>query len=129
MKPRQILVNLLIIVAMTALALFCYSNGKASVIFVENIPFDHEGVTYEAFDAIQVTADGSDSPLFLLEGDRGTIVIVGRSHVLVIEELDDNDNVTETHRVNFKSSDLKGPVINVVPLVHGKLPGWSYPLD
>ncbi len=129
MKQRQILVNLLIIVAMVALAMFCYANGKANIVFVENLPFDHEGATYEALEAIQVTADDSGSPLFLLAGDRGAVTLIGTSHVLVIEELDDNDNVIGTHKVNFKSSDLKGPVINVVPLIHGKFPGWSYPLD
>ena len=129
MKQRQILVNLLLIIAMVALAMFCYTNGKANIVFIENIPFDHEGVTYEAMEAIQVTVDGSDSPLFLLAGDRGQVALVGRAHVLMIEELDEEDNITGTHTINFKSRELKGNVVNVVPLIHDKLPGWSYPLD
>jgi hypothetical protein len=129
MKQRQILVNLLVIVAMVALAMFCYTNGKANIVFIENMPFDHEGVTYEPFEAIQVTADGTGSPLFLLAGDRGEATLVGRAHILIIEELDENDNIIGTHTINFKSRDLKGNVVNVVPLIHGKFPGWSYPLN
>ena len=129
MKTKQILVNILIVAAMTVLAFFCYTTGKANIIFVENIPFEHEGATYDAFEAIQVTADGTGSPLFLLAGDRGRIALVGKSHVLVIEELDENDNITGTHSINFKNSEMKGNVVNVVPMIHGKFPGWSYPLN
>lgn len=129
MRPRQILVNVLIVAAMTVLAFFCYANGKANIIFVENIPFDNDGVTYEAFEAIQITADGTGSPLFLLAGDRGAVTLVGRTHVLVIDELDENDNIIGTHRMNFKNREMKGNIVNVVPLIHGKFPGWSYPLN
>lgn len=129
MKPRQILVNLLIVAAMTALAFFCYTTGKAKIIFIENAPFDHEGTTYEAYEAIQVTTDDTGSPLFLLPGDRGKASLVGQAHVLVIEELDENDNITGTHSVSFKNHELKGNVVNVVPLINGKFPGWSYPLN
>ncbi len=129
MKQRQILVNLLIFVAMVALAIFCYTNGKANIVFVENIPFNHEGVTYEAFEAIQVSVDDTAPPLFLLAGDRGTVAMAGRNHVLVIEELDENDNITGTHSISFKNREMKGNVVNVVPLIHGKFPGWSYQLD
>lgn len=129
MKLKQIMVNFLIVAAMTALAFFCYANGKANIIFVENSPFDHEGVTYEAFEAVQVTADGSESPLFLLAGDRGTVTLIGTSHALLIEELDENDNITAKHSINFKNRELKGNIVNIVPLVNGKFPGWSYSMN
>ena len=129
MKPRQILVNLAIITLMAVVAFISYMNGKTSMIYVENLPFETESVTYPAFEAATVGMEGGSPPLFLEEGDRDVLTIVGRSHVLLIEELDSNDNVVNTYRVTFKNSELKGKVVNIVPLSHGKLPGWSYPLD
>lgn len=129
MKPRQIVVDLLIVVFLAGVAVYCYNIGKAYDLFVDNASFTHDGVTYDAFEAIQVRVDDMETPLFLLEGDRGAATVNGRSHVVIVEELDENDNVSKTHRIPFKSSELKGRVINVVPLVHGKLPGWSYPME
>jgi hypothetical protein len=129
MKPRQILVNLAIIAAMVIIAFLSYTNGKASIIYIENLPFETGVETYPAFEAAAVGIEGGPSPLFLTEGDRDVLTIVGRSHVLLIEELDINDDVVQTYRIDFKNSELKGRVVNIVPLAHGKLPGWSYPLD
>ncbi|HOC81961.1 MAG: hypothetical protein BWY01_01704 [Synergistetes bacterium ADurb.Bin155] len=129
MKPRQILVNLAIITLMAVVAFISYMNGKTSMIYVENLPFETEAATYPAFEAATVGMEGGPPPIFLEEGDRDVLTVVGRSHVLLIEELDSNDNVVNTYRVDFKNSELKGKVVNIVPLAHGKLPGWSYPLD
>ncbi len=129
MKPRQILVNLAIIAMMAFVAFISYMNGKTSMIYVENLPFETGAAAYPAFEAAMVGVGGGPPPLFLEEGDRDVLTIVGRTHVLLIEELDSNDNVVNTYRVTFKNSELKGKVVNIVPLSHGKLPGWSYPLD
>ena len=129
MKPRQILVNLAIITLMAVVAFISYMNGKTSMIYVENLPFETGAAAYPAFEAAMVGVEGGPPPLFLEEGDRDVLTIVGRTHVLLIEELDSNDNVVNTYRVTFKNSELKGKVVNIVPLSHGKLPGWSYPLD
>ncbi|HON34332.1 MAG: DUF6672 family protein [Thermovirgaceae bacterium] len=129
MKPRQILVNLAIIAMMAFVAFISYMNGKTSMIYVENLPFETGAAAYPAFEAAMVGVEGGPPPLFLEEGDRDVLTIVGRTHVLLIEELDSNDNVVNTYRVTFKNSELKGKVVNIVPLSHGKLPGWSYPLD
>jgi hypothetical protein len=125
MKLKQILVNLAIIVFFLAVAVFCYSEGKARNMLIENQSFSYEGKTYDAFEAIEVTVDGKEPPLFLLEGDRGSVNLIGKSHVVVVEVLDENDKVIKTYRVPFKSGELKGKIINVVPLVMEKLPGWS----
>ena len=114
---------------MAVVAFISYMNGKTSMIYVENLPFETATVAYPAFEAATVGVEGGYPPLFLEEGDRDVLTIVGRSHVLLIEELDSNDNVVNTYRVTFKNSELKGKVVNIVPLSHGKLPGWSYPLD
>lgn len=119
----------MLIVFFAALAAYSYNEGKARIILIDNIAFSSEGKNYEAFAAIQVIVDGKEPSLFLLEGDRGAANLIGKAHVLAVEELDENDRVIKTYRVSFKSSELKGNVINVVPLVRGKLPGWSYALE
>jgi hypothetical protein len=129
MKTKQILVNIAIIAVLTAVAFFCYTKGKASIIYVENLPFEFEGKLYPAFEAVDVGTGHSSTSIYLMEGDRDVLSIVGKSHVLVIEEFDENDNIVQTYRIKFKSSELKGQVINIVPLANGKIPGWSYPLD
>ncbi|HDQ93242.1 MAG TPA: hypothetical protein ENN89_03875 [Synergistetes bacterium] len=129
MGKKQILVNLVIIGVMTAIAFFCYSQGKATIVYVENITFESEGAFYPAFEAVNVSNSRSSSSIFLMEGDRDVLTIVGKSHELVIEDLDENDNVIQTYRIKFLSSELEGEVINIVPLVHGKLQGWNYKLD
>lgn len=128
MKPRQIVVNILLLAAFAGLGVYCYNEGKAYDILIDNAAFTHEGTTYEAYEAILVTVDGEGEPLYLVEGDRGAATIAGKKHVLLVEELDIDDNVVKSHKLSFKNKELKGNVVNVVPLANGKLPGWSYPL-
>lgn len=128
MRPRQIVVNVVIVMALVAVGIFCYNEGKANDFFIDNVPYDHDGEVFEAFEAVQVSVDGVGEPLFLVEGDRGVVTLPGRKHVVIVEELDENDKVFKTHRVSFSNNELKGRVISLVPLLRDKLPGWSYPV-
>ncbi len=127
MKARQILVNIIIVVALVALAKFCYDEGKAHDLLIDNVAYSRDGVDYEAFEAVNVRVDEIGEPLYLVDGDRGVVTVPGRKHVIVVEELDDNDKAFKTHKVSFTNKELEGQVINIVPLVRDKLPGWSYP--
>ncbi len=127
MKPRQILVDILIVACLIGMAMFCYNRGKAYDILIDNREFVHDGQTYPAFGAVEVFVDAEDGePLYLVDGDRGASTIAGQTHTLIVKELDENDQVTQTYEVKFKNEELKGRVINVVPLVRDKLTGWSY---
>lgn len=128
MRPRQIFVNVVIVLALVAIGIYCYNEGKASDLFIDNVPYDHDGEMLQPFEAVQVSVDGVGEPLFLVEGDRGAVTVPGRKHVIVVEELDDDDKVLKTHRVSFSNKELKGRVISLVPLLQDKLPGWSYPV-
>ncbi|PIE54571.1 MAG: hypothetical protein CSA35_05195 [Dethiosulfovibrio peptidovorans] len=129
MRSRQIFVDVLIVACLVGVAVFCYNQGKAYDVLIDNRKFVHEGQAYPAFEAVEVFVDDEDGePMYLVDGDRGAITIAGQTHVIVVKELDKNDQVTKTYRVTFKNKELKGRVINVVPLVRDKLPGWSYTL-
>ncbi|NCC95210.1 MAG: transmembrane BAX inhibitor motif protein-containing protein 1 [Synergistales bacterium] len=128
MRPRQIFVNVVIVLALVAIGIFCYNEGKANDLFLDNVPYDHDGKVLQPFEAVLVSVDGVGEPLFLVEGDRGVVTVPGRKHVIVVEELDDEDKVIKTHKVSFSNKELKGRVISLVPLLQDKLPGWSYPV-
>ncbi len=128
MKARQLVVDIVIVLALVYLGVFCYNEGKAHDLFIDNVPYDDQGTKIEPFEAVLVTVDDAREPLFLVEGDRGVVTVPGRNHVVVVQELDENDAVVKTHKVSFSTKELDGRVINIVPLVRDKLPGWSYPI-
>lgn len=127
MKLRQIIVDLIIIAVMAVVGKFCYDEGKAYDLIIDNVAYSGDGASYQAFEAVNVVVDGIGEPLYLVEGDRGVVTVPGRKHFIIVEELDEDDQVSKTHNVTFTNKELKGTVINIVPLVKDKLPGWSYP--
>lgn len=126
MKIKQIVVDIVLILALVGLAVFCYNEGKAYDILVSNGTFSHENKVYEPIEAINVTIDDASEPLFLVNGDMGVMTIVGKIHTVLVEELDDDDNVIKTYNAKFAQKDLEGNVINITALIN-ELPGWSYP--
>lgn len=128
MKPRQIVVNVAIVALLIALSIFCYNEGKALDLFIDNVAYDHEGTVLEPFEAVEVTVDDIKEPIFLVEGDRGVVTVPGRRHTILVEELDEEDRVVNTYKASFSIKELEGRVINIVPLLKNKLPGWSYPV-
>lgn len=128
MKARQIMVNVVIVSLLVALGVFCYNEGKANNFLIENVSYSHDGELFQSFEAVQVKVDDIAEVLFLVEGDRGVVTVPGRKHVIIVEELDENDNVFKTHKMSFSNKEMKGKIISLIPLLKGKLPGWSYPM-
>lgn len=113
---RRVLVNLGIVLLLILISYVCFITGKAYDIIVENVPYTHEGVTYESIEAVQASLDNSrGEPIYLLDGDRLVETAIGRSHILKIEVLDEQDKPSETVTITFEIDDLKGSprVLNV----------------
>lgn len=112
---KRVLVNLCIVLVLAVIGYFCYITGKAYNVIVENVQFVSEGKTYVPLEAVQVTVDKQPEPVYLLDGDRLVSTVVGLSHTLKIEILDDEDKTTETISVPFEVKDLIGPqrILNV----------------
>lgn len=126
MKMKQIMVDIVVVLALVGLAVFCYNEGKAYDILVDNRSFSYENKVYEPLEAINVTIDDAAEPLFLVNGDMGVKTIVGEVHKVLVDELDDDDNVIKTYETTFTNQELKGNVVNIIALIK-KLPGWSFP--
>lgn len=116
---RRTIVNTLIVLVLAGLAWYCYDAGKSYKILLENLPYAENGTDYEALEAINATVDEAGKPIFMLPDDRSFVSAVGKKHVLKIEILDIEDNVTETKLVEFQIKDLgKERALNVVKAYH-----------
>lgn len=103
---RRIIVNTVLGALIVLLAVYCYNAGKAYTFLLENLPYELNGEQQPAFEALQVSLDQDREPVFMLEDDRINVTGVGKTHVLRIELLDEEDKVVETKEIPFSTMDL-----------------------
>lgn len=103
---RQIFVNLGLVLVLALIGWVCFTTGKAYKIVFENVPYVVDGKEEPALEALQVTIDQRKDPLYLLEDDRMVGTVVGKTHSMLIELLDEDDRVTESRTVSFSIEEL-----------------------
>lgn len=95
MKGRQLIVNLVLVVLLVALGVFCYYQGKAYDVLMSNVAAtDEQGVEHEALEAVQVRIlpKGKAIRLYMDESLIYEGQIVGpKAHQLEIIPLDLED--------------------------------------
>ena len=103
---KHVLVNCVLVLLLIALGVWCYTQGKTYKLSLGNYAFTgQDGQEHPALEAVEVFIDGND-PVFLLEDDSGTGEATGRTHTMVIELLDENDNPIERRSLQFSVADL-----------------------
>lgn len=113
MSTRQIFVNIGLVIVLIVLGTLFYQGGKSYDILLENLPYQVDGEEQPGLEAIYAYIDGGKQ-IFMLEGDQTMASGAGKSHVLKIELLDEEDNVMETKEIAFSMSDLgQAATINV----------------
>ncbi len=91
MKTRRILINLGIVAVFAAIGWFCYDNGKAYDLILDNTPYSVDGVELDALEAVQIKIDEGDEKVFYAD-DRDQAVAVGSfAHTIRIDMLDLED--------------------------------------
>ncbi len=108
MNTRRILINLSIVAVFAAIGWFCYDNGKAYDLILDNTPYIADGVEIEALEAVQVRIDGGDEKVFYAD-DRDQAVAVGvSSHTIRIDMLDLDDHLIpgQSRVYTFRVHDL-----------------------
>lgn len=108
MKRRQILVNVLLILLLAGLGWFCWRGGKSYSLLLENLPYGEDGTAQPALEAVNVTI-GNGKAIFMLDGDRTATKVMGTSHMLRIDILDEEDRVVETKEIPFSMDELGDP--------------------
>ncbi len=108
MKTRRILINLAIVVVFAAIGWFCYDNGKAYDLILDNMPYSVGGVEIDALEAVQVKIDGGEEKVFYAD-DRDQAVAIGSSeHTIRIDmlDLDDHPIPGQARIYTFRVQDL-----------------------
>ena len=106
MNKKRLIVNSTLVLVLVLIAVLCYNMGKTYRILLENTPFIYQGERYLGIEAMQVTIDNQNKPIYLLEGDRMVITAIGKKHILTMEFLDIDDNLTEARNIKFHIYDL-----------------------
>lgn len=119
-EKKMFIVDLIIIAAFVALGCFCFVTGKAYDIMLENKNFVENGVTFEALEAVNVTIDAQEKPIYLLNGDMAAGNAVGLSHTLKIDVLDESDKAIpdKTKVIKFTIKQLGTKRLLQIPKIY-----------
>lgn len=124
---KRFLVNSAIVAILALIGWYCFVNGKAYSVILENMPCSVEGKAIPALEAVNVILDGKAPAVYLLEGDRVVCTVIGKKHEMRIDILDMNDvAIPGKSRVfKFTVDDLgENPSLSV-PIAYEK----SQPVD
>ena len=113
---KRFLVNSAIVALLVLLGWYCFVNGKAYDIILENVPYKAADKEIPALEAVNVIMDDNAAPVYLLEGDRVVGTAVGMTNVMRIDLLDMDDTAIpgKSRIYRFSIEDLgEKPALNV----------------
>ncbi len=108
MNVKRICVDLILVLALAFLGVYCYRSGKAYDFTVENTPHSRGDVQVKALEAVQITVDG-EAQKTLYENDIDQMVVVGSgNHRLTIDilDLDDKPILSQRREYSFAVGQL-----------------------
>jgi hypothetical protein len=110
--------RIVLLAALVALGMYLYTSGKQHQMFVDNMSAVIEGKTYAPEEAVRVSFDGGE-PIELASGDRDVTQVVGPSHSVKVEVLNESGDVVKTLEGEFRWVSSKKGMFSVPAFLGG----------
>ena len=107
-----------LLVVLVLLGVYLFTSGKQHQMFVDNKAVELEGKAYEPAALVRVAFNGGE-PLELASGDRDVTQVVGSSHTVKVEVLNESGDVVQTLDGDFKWVSGKKSMFSVPAFMGG----------
>jgi hypothetical protein len=107
-----------LLVVLVLLGVYLFTSGRQHQMFVDNKTVELEGKAYEPAALVRVGFNGGE-PLELASGDRDVTQVVGPSHTVKIEVLNESGDVVQTLDGDFKWVSTKKGMFSVPAFMGG----------
>jgi len=107
-----------LLVVLVLFGMYLYISGKQHQMLVDNMPIELEGKAYAPELLVRAAFDGEE-PLELASGDRDVTKVVGPSHTVKIEVLNESGDVVKTLEGDFKWVSRKKSMFSVPAFTGG----------
>jgi hypothetical protein len=118
MVNRRNVVRILLAAALVLLGVYLYTSGKQHQMFVDNMAAEIDGKTYAPETSVRVAFDGGE-PLELASGDRDVTQVVGPSHSVKVEVLNESGDVVKTLEGEFRWVSSKKGMFSIPAFLGG----------
>ncbi|NLH94508.1 MAG: hypothetical protein GX449_00355 [Synergistaceae bacterium] len=118
MVNRRNAVRILLAAALVLLGVYLYTSGKQHQMFVDNMGVEIDGRTYAPEASVRVAFDGGE-PLELASGDRDVTQVVGPSHSVKVEVLNESGDVVKTLEGEFRWVSAKKGMFSIPAFLGG----------
>lgn len=118
MVNRRNTVRILLAAALVLLGVYLYTSGKQHQMFVDNMGVEIDGRTYAPEASVRVAFDGGE-PLELASGDRDVTQVVGPSHSVKVEVLNESGDVVKTLEGEFRWVSAKKGMFSIPAFLGG----------
>lgn len=118
MMNRRNGVRILLAAALVLLGVYLFVSGKQHQMFVDNMAVEIEGKAYAPEAAVRVAFDGGE-PLELASGDRDVTQVVGPSHSVKVEVLNESGDVVKTLEGEFRWVSAKKGMFSIPAFLGG----------
>jgi hypothetical protein len=118
MVNRRNVVRILLAAALVLLGVYLYTSGKQHQMFVDNMGVEIDGKAYAPEASVRVAFDGGE-PLELASGDRDVTQVVGPSHSVKVEVLNESGDVVKTLEGEFRWVSAKKGMFSIPAFLGG----------
>ncbi|MDD2206438.1 MAG: DUF6672 family protein [Aminobacterium sp.] len=113
---RRSAVNVGIIIFFVIISVFLYNAGKGYNLLVDNKAITIDGQELQPYAWVNVDVSTSKKPVLLKAGGRDVVFVIGKSHQIHVEIMDEQKNVIKKIEKKFKLTRQSGDLLSIPAL-------------
>lgn len=107
-----------LLVVLVLFGMYLYHSGKQHQMLVDNMAIQAEGKDYSPALAVRVSFNGAE-PIELASGDRDVTKVVGPSHTVKVEVMNESGDVVNTLEGDFRWVSRKKAMFSIPAFLGG----------
>ncbi|ADE56504.1 MULTISPECIES: DUF6672 family protein [Aminobacterium] len=120
---RRMTVNVGLIIFFVIFSIFLYNAGKGYNLLIDNKAITMDGKDLAPYPWVRVNISTARKPVFLKAGGRDVLFVVGKSHTIHVEIMDEKKNVVKEIEKKFKLTRQSGDFLSI-PALGEDMPQW-----